>query len=66
MVNTRWTFSLFLTFASAFVWLQLHEVRTSAGEGLVEVDETEVGTRAAAVHLGTRVWSWREEKGSDG
>lgn len=44
---------LSVTFAGAFVGLQLHEVRASTGEGLVEVDETKMGTRAG----GTWVWS---------
>lgn len=59
VANTAEADGLFLTFAGAFVRLQLHEVRTSAGEGLVEVDEAEVGARAAAVHLGARVRSCR-------
>lgn len=60
-----WTVCLLLTFARAFVRLQLHEVRTGAGEGLVEVDEAEVGARAAAIHLGTRVRSCGRETESD-
>ncbi len=43
------------TFTGAFVRLQLHEVRASTGEGLVEVDETEVGARAFTITGGTRV-----------
>lgn len=43
------------TFAGAFVGLQLHEVRARAGEGLVEVDETEVRAGTFAVAGGTRV-----------
>lgn len=50
-------FMRLLTFACAFVRLQLHEVRARAGEGLVEVDETEMGARAAAINLGARVRS---------
>lgn len=46
-----------LTFASAFVRLQLHEVRAGTGEGLVEVNETEVGARTFTVTCGTRVRS---------
>ena len=46
-----------LTFAGSLVRLQLHEVRAGTGEGLVEVDETEVGARAFAVTGGTWVGS---------
>lgn len=46
-----------LTFTGAFVRLQLHEVRASTGEGLVEVDKTEVGAWASAINSGTRVRS---------
>lgn len=51
-----------LTFAGAFVRLQLHEVRASTGEGLIEVDETEVGARAFTITGGTWVRSWKKEK----
>lgn len=46
-----------LTFAGASVRLQLHEVRAGTGEGLVEVDETEVGARASTITRGTWVRS---------
>lgn len=62
VANTAEANGLLLTFAGAFVRLQLHEVRTSAREGLVEVDEAEVGARAAAVHLSARVRCCRREK----
>lgn len=42
-----------LTFTGAFIRLQLHEVRAGAGEGLVEVNETEVGARAAGTRVGS-------------
>lgn len=41
------------TLAGAFVRLQLHEVRTGAGEGLVEGDEAEVGAGAAGAGVGS-------------
>lgn len=50
-----------LTFAGAFVRLQLHEVRAGTREGLVEVDETEVGARASTITGGTWVRSWKKK-----
>lgn len=41
------------TLAGAFIRLQLHEVRTGAGEGLVEGDEAEVGAGAAGAWVGS-------------
>lgn len=42
-----------LTFTGAFIGLQLHEVGAGAGEGLVEVDETEVGAGTAGTWVGS-------------
>lgn len=44
-----------LTFAGALVRLQLHEVRAGAGEGLVKVDETQVGAEGFTIGAGTRI-----------
>lgn len=49
-----------LTKASTFVRAQLHEVRTSAGERLVVVDEAEVRAGLFAIFSCTRVRSYRE------
>lgn len=42
-----------LTFTGAFIRLQLHEVGAGAGEGLVEVYETEVGAGTAGTRVGS-------------
>lgn len=42
-----------LTFTGALIGLQLHEVGAGAGEGLVEVDETEVGAGTAGTRVGS-------------
>lgn len=61
MTKTTWWFLQvtvsILAFAGALVGLQLHEVGAGAGEGLVKVDETQVGARAFPVTCGTWVWS---------
>lgn len=57
-----WNNGSILTFAGVLVGLQLHEVRTGAGEGLVKVDETQVGAKGFTVSGGTRVGGWKEGK----
>lgn len=49
------------TFACAFIRLQLHKMRTSTGESLVEVDETQVRARASTITGGTWVRSWKRK-----
>lgn len=49
------------TFACAFIRLQLHKMRTSTGESLVEVDETQVRARASTVTGGTWVRSCKRK-----
>lgn len=57
-----WNNGSILTFAGVLVGLQLHEVRTGAGEGLVKVDETQVGAKGFTVSSGTWVGGWKEGK----
>lgn len=47
----------FLAFAGALVGLQLHEVGAGAGEGLVKVDQAQMGAGAFTITCGTWVWS---------